>query len=86
MTDGRKGALDRVAGALCRPGEIEGRLTDVLRQGARRLLSQAVEADMADFLAAYADLVTEDGRQRLVRHGYLLERSIQTGIGSVEVQ
>lgn len=58
----------------------------MLRQGARQLLAQAVEAEVADFLAAHADLVTGEGRQRLVRHGRLPARTIQTGIGSVEVQ
>jgi transposase-like protein len=72
--------------ALRQPGEFEDLLTDVLRQGARKLLARAVEAEVADFLATHADLTTEDGRQRLVRHGHLPERTIQTGIGSVEVQ
>jgi transposase-like protein len=71
---------------LRQPGEFEDLLTDVLRQGARKLLAQAVEAEVADFLAAHTDLTTEDGRQRLVRHGHLPGRTIQTGIGSVEVQ
>ena len=47
---------------LRQPGEFEDLLTDVLRQGARKLLAQAVEAEVADFLAAHADLTTEDGR------------------------
>ncbi len=72
--------------ALRQPGEFEDLLTDVLRQGARKLLAQAVEAEVADFLAAHADLTIEDGRQRLVRHGHLPERTIQTGIGPVDVQ
>jgi transposase-like protein len=71
---------------LRQPGEFEDLLTDVLRRGACKLLAQAVEAEVADFLAAHADLTTEEGRQRLVRHGHLPERTIQTGIGSVEVQ
>ena len=58
----------------------------MLRWGARKLLAQAVEAEVADFLTAHADLTTADGRQRLVRHGHLPERTIQTGIGFVEVQ
>ena len=72
--------------ALRQPGEFEDLLTDVLRQGARKLLAQAVEAEVADFLSAHADLTTEDGRQRLVRHGHLPERTVQTGIGPVDVQ
>jgi len=60
-------------------------LTDVLRGGARKLLTQAVEAEVADFLGRYSDLLTEEGRQRVVRHGHLPEREIMTGIGPVPV-
>jgi len=61
-------------------------LTQVLRDGARRLLAQAVEAEAAAFLARYADEVTEDGHNRVVRHGHQPERTIQTGIGPVPVK
>lgn len=71
--------------ALVQPGTFTDRLTDVLRDGARALLAQAVEAEVAGFLAEHADKRTADGRQRLVRHGHLPERSIMTGIGAVEV-
>jgi putative transposase len=70
---------------LVQPGTFTDRLTEVLREGARALLAQAVEAEVAGFLAEHADKRTEDGRQRLVRHGHLPERSIMTGIGAVEV-
>ena len=50
------------------------------------MLAQAVEAEVASFLAATAHLQTEDGRQRLVRHGHLPERRIATGIGAVTVR
>jgi putative transposase len=71
--------------ALVQPGTFTDRLTDVLRDGARALLARAVEAEVAGFLAEHADKRTDDGRQRLVRHGHLPERSIMTGIGAVEV-
>jgi putative transposase len=61
-------------------------LTEVLRHGARALLAQAVEAEVAAFLAAHAGLVDEAGRRRLVRNGFLPERAIQTGIGAVPVR
>ena len=61
-------------------------LTDILRHGARQLLAQAVEAEVAASFTAHADLTSEDGRQRLVRHGHLPERTIQTGIGPVKVR
>jgi transposase-like protein len=71
--------------ALVQPGTFTDRLTDVLRDGARALLARAAEAEVAGFLAEHADKRTDDGRQRLVRHGHLPERSIMTGIGAIEV-
>jgi transposase-like protein len=59
-------------------------LTAVLRDGARRLLAQAIEAEVSAFLAEHADQL--DGRRRVVRNGYRPEREIQTGIGPVVVR
>ena len=61
-------------------------LTEVLRQGARELLQQAIEMEVATFLAAHRDLRDERDRQRIVRNGYQAERTIQTGIGDVPVK
>jgi putative transposase len=71
---------------LSQPGTFSDPLTEVLRNGARALLSQAVEAEVAALLNRHADKLTEDGRQRLVRHGHLPEREIVTGIGPVAVR
>src|SRR5450432_3719866 len=54
--------------------------------GARSLLAKAVEAEVADFLGEHADLKTEDGQQRVVRHGHLPEREVMTGFGPVSVR
>ena len=48
---------------LIQPGAFDDQLTEVLRNGARALLAQAVEAEVADFLGKHADLKTEDGHQ-----------------------
>jgi transposase-like protein len=69
--------------ALRQPGQSEDPLTELLRDGARRLLAQAIEAEVDTMLADHARLKTEDGRQRVVRHGHGPERSILTGIGPV---
>jgi transposase-like protein len=61
-------------------------LTEVLRNGARALLAQAVEAEVAALLESHADKRTEDCRRRVVRHGHLPEREIVTGIGPVPVR
>ena len=72
--------------ALSQPGTFTDLLSEVLRNGARELLARAVEAEAADFLEQYAGLKTEDGRQRVVRHGHLPERAVMTGIGAVNVR
>ena len=71
---------------LSQPGTLSDPLTEVLRSGARALLAQAVAAEVAGFLESHADKLTDDGRQRLVRHGHLPEREIMTGIGPVAVR
>ena len=71
---------------LIQPGSFDDPLTEVLRNGARALLAQAVEAEVAEFLGKHAELKTEDGQQRVVRHGHLPEREVMTGIGPVAVR
>jgi putative transposase len=70
---------------LRQPDEIDDPLTNMLRTGARQLLAQAVEMEAEAFLAAMKGLKLLDGRDHLVRHGHGPERTIQTGIGPVEV-
>jgi putative transposase len=70
---------------LRQPDAIDDPLTDILRAGARKLLAQAIEIEAEAYLASMRDLKLPDGRERLVRHGYGPERTIQTGIGPVEV-
>ena len=74
--------------ALPRPGGMveDDPLLGVLREGARRMLMQAIEAEVAGFLATHADRVDDGGRKRFVRNGHAPERTIQTGIGPIEVQ
>jgi putative transposase len=61
-------------------------LTAVLRDGARKMLAQAVEAEVATWIADHAHLKDEAGRQQVVRNGHLPERTIQTGVGPIEVE
>ena len=71
---------------LSQPGTFGDPLTEVLRNGARALLAQAVEAEVSSLLSCHADKLTDDGRRRLVRHGHLPEREIMTGIGPIAVR
>ena len=67
------------------PEEIDP-LTTLLREGARKLLAQAVEAELETFLADYQELKDGHGRRAVVRNGYLPARQVMTGIGEVSVR
>ena len=68
------------------PQVISDPLSEVLHRGAQRLLSQAVEAEVETLLACYAQQRDEQGRQAVVRNGYLPGREVQTGIGAASNQ
>ena len=71
---------------LHQSGSVEDPLTEIARDGARRMLAAALRAEADVFVAQHAETTLPDGRQRVVRHGYGPERSIQTGIGALEVR
>jgi hypothetical protein len=71
---------------LVQPASFADPLTEELRNGARTLLAQEIEAEVADFLAKHVDLKTATGLRRVVRHGHLPEREVMTGIGPVGVR
>ena len=71
---------------LYQPGSVEDPLTAIARDGARRMLAAALRAEADAFVAQHSEETLPDGRQRVVRHGYGPERSIQTGIGALDVQ
>ena len=71
---------------LVQPEQFHDALTEVLRDGAQRLLAAAIEAEVEAHLAAYKDMKLPDGRQRIVKHGLQREREVQTGIGAVKVR
>ena len=61
-------------------------LTELVRGGARRMLCEALIADVETFCAQYAGETDDQGRRAVVRNGYLPEREILTGIGPVAVR
>jgi transposase-like protein len=65
---------------------VDDPITEVLRTGAKKLLAEALEAEIDSFLCQYRDFRDDQGRKRVVRNGHLPERSIQTGIGPVKVK
>jgi len=72
---------------LKRPGSfVADPLTEILRGGARKLLSEALKAEIEEFLSQYSELRCSDGTRRITKNGHLPEREIQTGIGPVAVK
>jgi transposase-like protein len=68
------------------PGSVEDPLTEIAREGARRMLATALEAEVEAFVGQFSEERLPDGRQRVVRHGHGPERKIQTGIGGLEIR
>ena len=60
-------------------------LQEVLREGARKMLAVAIEAEVATFIEQHSALKTDEGNSAVVRNGYLPDRSIQTGLDDIEV-
>jgi transposase-like protein len=61
-------------------------LHELIRNGARDIVSAAVEAEVGQLLAHYSGLKDEQGRQAVVRNGHLPERTVQSGVGDVTVK
>ncbi|WP_151638042.1 IS256 family transposase [Noviherbaspirillum aerium] len=66
--------------------EIGVGLDELVRRGARQVIQQAIEAELAQLLEQYANVKTLSGRQAVVRNGYLPERDVLTGVGPVAVK
>jgi putative transposase len=72
---------------LCKSrNEFQDHLTMLLQEGAQRMLTQAVDAEVDALMANFSGERNAHGFQRLVRNGYLPEREIQTGVGPVKVK
>jgi len=61
-------------------------LTDILRAGAQQLLTQAIKAEVADWIDSHQQLTDAAGHRQVVRNGHLPQRTILTGVGPVEVE
>jgi len=71
--------------SLCRASTRDV-LTEVLREGARKILAAALAAEVEAYIEQFAEDRDENGRRRATRNGYLPARSIQTGLGPVEIR
>jgi hypothetical protein len=71
------------------PSELQepgGVLEALARKGARQLLAQAMEAEVAEFVEKHSGTTDEEGRRVVVRNGHLPERELVTGIGPLKIR
>ncbi len=61
-------------------------LTEVLRTGAQRMLTAALEAEVEAYLAEHFEARDDSGHRLVVRNGRCAERAIQTGLGDIEIR
>jgi len=76
---------ETTASTIVLPGARDT-LQEVLRQGAQRMLTQAIEAEVAEWIGQHEHLTDERGRRQVVRNGYLPARKLVTGVGEVSIQ
>jgi putative transposase len=67
-------------------GELRLDLDAIVREGARRMLAAALEAEVDDYLAAHQAERDEQGRRLVVRNGHARERQVVTAAGAVTVR
>ena len=61
-------------------------LDKLLKEGAQRMLSQAIEAEVASYIADREELLDENGKRLVVRNGRLPQRQLQTPLGGIDVR
>jgi transposase-like protein len=67
-------------------GQLSLDLDEIARQGARKMLAQALEAEVDVYLKAAQDERDERGHALVVRNGYHNERQVLCGAGAIEVR
>ena len=63
--------------------ETKDVLSGILREGAQRLLAQAVEAEVANWIDTHAQIRDQAGHRQVVRNGHLPSRTILTGVQQI---
>src|SRR3981189_2287274 len=72
--------------AFRQPEAMSDPLSELAREGPRRMLAQVLIAEADAFVALWKDLKLPDGRRRVARQGHGPHRAIQTGVGACEVR
>src|SRR3954453_20001559 len=65
---------------------IAGSLDELAREGARRMIATALEAEVADYIERFAEERDADGKRLVVRNGRAQERKLTVGSGTVAIR
>lgn len=60
-------------------------LDEIVRDGARQMLAEALKAEVAAYIEQFTDQVDENGHRLVVRNGYHDDRTVLTAAGAVPV-
>ena len=66
--------------------EIASTLDEICREGARRMLAAALEAEVDEYISAFVDELDEDGHRQVVRNGHARERTMTTASGRLPIR
>jgi hypothetical protein len=77
---------DSIAESSSELDTLHDAVTEILRAGAQKMLAAAIEQEVASYVAAQSGLLDESGHRLVVRNGFLPEREIMTGVGTVPVK
>lgn len=61
-------------------------LDELVKRGARQVIQQAIESELAELLSSCSNVVTLQGKQAVVRNGFLPEREVLTAAGPIVVK
>ncbi|QGJ68622.1 Mutator family transposase [Planctomycetales bacterium 10988] len=79
------GVTDPEVLAFRQPSDSRSPLDEIVREGARRMLQAAIDAEVEVFLSQHEHRRDEQGRRQVVKNGRLPERKILTGAGPIPV-
>lgn len=65
---------------------ISASLDDLAREGARRMIAAALEAEVSDYVEQFAEDRDEEGKRLVVRNGSAKERGLTLGSGTVRIR
>ena len=66
--------------------EIRVTLDDLAREGARRMIAAALEAEVDEYVSSFTEEVGADGKRLVVRNGRARERRVTVGAGTVPIK